>query len=484
MRPADKTNPSLPASSTFRSFLREVRFTTIAGLSVLLFIMVFGMFEILAVVLGGSLSDGQMRLMHLSRGVITVGVLLLWIAWALYETRDRFLQVVHQHDGLHRRILEASGDAVFMASQDDRLVFLNPAAGRLLGDGEDQIRSGLRVGGPVPDLPARFLDGGYEDGRTLEWVDSAGRHRFLSGTRAVLHDSGGQVESRLLIVRDLTEGSIRLAQMERSERLASIGHMAAGVAHEIGNPLTAISSMVQLLQRQIREESQSRKLTQIRGHIARITKIVRDLADISRPRPEQVIDIRMAELVENVFGLLRHDARCRGVRFTLHADGGEDALTEDALTVSAVYDRLYQVLLNLLLNSVDAMALGADAGEADAGEVQTPAEGPEVTVALKPVGERLQVRVTDNGKGIPPEIRRRIFEPFFSTKQVGKGTGLGLYVSHQLVEKCGGTIILEASEPGRTTFLIEFPRRAEPRETPAPAQGSGAAGRIRSKVRP
>lgn len=435
-----------PPRPSFSAFLREVRFATVVGFSVLLFFLVFGLFEIVASVLDERLSMSQLRVMHLSRGVVTVGVLLAWVAWALYETRDRFLQVVHQHDGLHRRILEASGDAVFISSPDDRLLFLNTAAERLLaGD----AKQGVRTGGPVPDLVARFLDPGYTNRETLEWADPAGRHRFLSGTRAELLDPGGQVESRLLIVRDLTEGSIRLAQMERSERLASIGHMAAGVAHEIGNPLTAISSMVQLLQRQTAEEPHGRTLTQIRGHIDRIATIVRDLADISRPRPEQVIDIALPDLVENVFGLLRHDARCRGVRFLMEARE-----EPTALVVSAVYDRLYQVLLNLILNAVDAMPpRGGEAGARC-----------EVSVLMERAGERVRMRIVDTGKGIPASVQRRIFEPFFTTKEVGQGTGLGLYVSHQLAEKCGGSIRLEESRPGHTCFLIDLPVRAQASE--------------------
>ena len=135
-------------------------------------------------------------------------------------------------------------------------------------------------------------------------------------------------------MRDLTERAIRQAQMERNERLASLGHMAAGVAHEIGNPLTAISSVIQLLQRRILDPVQLRQLERVRENISRITKIVRDLVDFSRPASPEVSRLNINDPIRDSIGLLRHDARCRNVDFQLQ-------LQPDLPTIQAVPDHFY-----------------------------------------------------------------------------------------------------------------------------------------------
>lgn len=417
------------SSLSFISFLKDVRFSYIVGTSVLIFLFIVGIFEIIGVAFLEESDPEWMRYLHLTRGAVTVTVLLGWIAWTLYEYRDRYATVLRQHDDQYQRILDSSADAVLITDAVFRVRYINPSALVLLERttettlNEDASRF----------IPFSDVDPTSEKAE-LEWITASGRTQILNATITVLRNPSGDIDSRLVVIRDITERAMKLAQMERSERLASLGHMAAGVAHEIGNPLTAISSMVQLLQRRSKDEAEKEQLAQIRTNIGRITQIVRDLVDFSRPKPVEVKPVYLNALVKEVVGLLKHDARCRNVRFDLSA-------IEDVPAVNAVPDKLFQVLVNLILNAVDAT-------------IDIPE--PTITITVQQGEANIDVRVRDNGKGIPDELHTRIFEPFFTTKDVGKGTGLGLSVSHHIIQQFGGSVHL-SSTPGNTEFRISLP---------------------------
>jgi len=396
---------------------------------VLIFLFIVGLFEIIGVAFLEESDPGMMRYLHLTRGAVTVTVLLGWIAWTLYEYRDRYSTALRRHDDQYQRILDSSADAVLITDADFRVRYINPSALVLL----DRSTETTLNEDASRFIPFSDIDPTVEKA-DLEWITDSGRTQILNATITVMRDPSGEVDSRLVVIRDITERAMKLAQMERSERLASLGHMAAGVAHEIGNPLTAISSMVQLLQRRSKDEIEKEQLAQIRTNIGRITQIVRDLVDFSRPKPVEVKPVYLNVLVGEVVGLLKHDARCRNVRFDLTSVGTVSA-------VDAVPDKLFQVLVNLILNAVDATA---DVSE------------PTITVSVKQGDASIDVRVSDNGKGIPDELHTRIFEPFFTTKDVGKGTGLGLSVSHHIIQQIGGSLHL-TSAPGNTEFRISLP---------------------------
>lgn len=409
--------------------MKEVRFAYIVGTSLLIFLFLVGLFEIISLTFLQQGDPELIRYLHLTRGAVTVTVLLGWIAWTLYEFRDRFLTVVMEHDTQYQRILEMSADAVLITDANHIVTYINPSALELLHrTREDTLHTDASAFIPfgTPNPAAEKTE--------LEWVHGAYRNQILNGTVTVLRNASGEVESHLIVIRDLTERAMRQAQMERSERLASLGHMAAGVAHEIGNPLTAISSMVQLIQRKVTDSAQKEQLAQIRTNIGRITQIVRDLVDFSRPKPAEVAPVYAHVLVNEVIGLLRHDARCRNILF-------DTSGVTPVPVVDAVPDKLFQVLVNLILNAVDATH-----GH----------PSPEVRILVRQVAFSIEICVCDNGKGIPQELQTRIFEPFFTTKEVGKGTGLGLSVSHHIIEQFGGELSV-SSVPGQTEFRISLP---------------------------
>ncbi len=243
-------------------------------------------------------------------------------------------------------------------------------------------------------------------------------------------------------LRNLREQS--RTQMVHQEKMAALGLLASGVAHEIGNPLTAVSSVAQLLRHRSQDPSMQRQLDLILTHIDRISKIVREMSDFSRPPSMVAAPTDVNEVLKTALHLARYDRRSRDIEVI-------DQLAPHLPRVSLVADHLFQVFLNLILNALDAMEKGG-----------------QLTLRSRVIGDSIVVEVEDQGTGIPGELLDRIFDPFFTTKPVGKGTGLGLSVSYGIMNSLGGRIEVR-SEPGRgSTFSVWVPLR--PAEAPAPPE--------------
>ncbi len=419
---------------SFRTFLKEIRFPYLFGTSILIIGLIFGAFEIYETLFVFDVDLQTIRVLHFSRGALTAFALLTWIVWTLYEYRKKYTAAI-QNQGLQfMRIINHASESIVVTDENHVITFWNDSASTMLGWTNEEV-----VGKKLSDVihipvASKFARHGQQE-IELDIVNKAGQRLFVALTMTSIPSDDGSPETYSYMMRNLTDRAIRLAQMERSDRLASLGHMAAGVAHEIGNPLTAISSIIQLLQRRIDDKTQLEQLGRVRENINRITRIVRDLVDFSRPKSPEMSLMNVNDTVTEVIGLLKHDARCRDVRFELDLDPKLPMIT-------AVPDQIYQVFLNFILNSVDSCE-----------EVPKP----EVSVKTECERESVVVHVHDNGAGIPPSIKERIFEPFFTTKEVGKGTGLGLSVSHNIITRLGGSIRVD-SEPGNTTFIVRFPK--------------------------
>ncbi|HEX7603162.1 MAG TPA: HAMP domain-containing sensor histidine kinase, partial [Polyangiaceae bacterium] len=241
--------------------------------------------------------------------------------------------------------------------------------------------------------------------------------------------------------RRLTEAR---SQLVHSEKMASVGRMAAGGAHEIGNPIAAILGMEELLlDGDVAKEAQEDFLRRMKKETERIHRVLRDLLDFARPERETVSEgatpsASVRAVLDDVVGLLRPQKEFREVEIAIEVDG-------DPL-VRLAPGRLTQVLLNLALNAGDAMA--SPTGKAKGGRLVLRASRQDRTVRLE---------VEDTGAGVPAELRDRIFEPFVTTKEVGEGTGLGLAVCRGIIEGAGGTIALDATFAGGARFVVELP---------------------------
>ncbi len=247
----------------------------------------------------------------------------------------------------------------------------------------------------------------------------------------------------VLKVEELTETTKRLtqtqAQLVRSERMASVGRLAAGVAHEIGNPIAALMGIEDLLlDGGLSAEAQHDFLRRMRRETDRIHTVVRDLLDFARPEapaeggPPAPADV--AAVIDDVLSLVRPQRPFRAV--TIETDVG------GYLEVTLPAPRLTQVLLNIVLNAGAAVAAHRDTGK--------------VTIRARAIdAARVRIEVDDDGPGVAPAVRDRLFEPFVTTKDVGEGTGLGLAVCRGLVESVGGEVGFDAThEPGARFYVV------------------------------
>jgi len=225
-------------------------------------------------------------------------------------------------------------------------------------------------------------------------------------------------------------------KLARAERLAAMGTLAAGVAHEVNNPLASISSLVQMLRSQSAENAEAReKLDLISTQIARITRVTRDLTEFARVRPASRSEVDINEVIEASLRLASFDSEFQKLELV-------KSLSSDLGKIVADGDQLQQVFLNLFLNSRDAMPLGGRLS------VSSTRKNGEITISIK-----------DSGAGISDSARTQLFDPFFTTKPAGKGTGLGLSVCYGIISAHDGRIEVE-SESGGTVFNVILPAAA------------------------
>jgi PAS domain S-box-containing protein len=237
----------------------------------------------------------------------------------------------------------------------------------------------------------------------------------------------------LASVVDITARKQMEAQLLRTERLAELGTLASGMAHEIGTPMNVILGRAEYLMQRTKEETTKKGLETIVSQVERITKIMNQLLSFARRRPIERRSVDLRQTVEDTLEVVQE-------RLGRHHIKLETDFAADLPLVYADPDQMSQVLLNLILNAIHAMA--------DEGTLR---------LGLVRAANTVRLTIADTGHGIKAEDLAKIFDPFFTTKEVGKGTGLGLTVVHGIIEEHGGTIAV-TSEVGRgTTFIVTLP---------------------------
>lgn len=288
------------------------------------------------------------------------------------------------------------------------------------GDGERRV---IRIHAYPVVVPGEGTAG------FVEYVSDVTRQRTMEEE---LKDHATRLEE---VVQERTR-RLREAQEQiiHKEKIAALGQMAAGVAHEIGNPLSSLSSILRgFAGGPGGENGREEKLRVMQDQIDRIAKIVREMVDFSRPPSFGKSLVHVNEVLRTALGITRYDDRFRGIHVITSMDGEIPALKLDG-------DRLLQVFLNILLNAADSM-----------GGIGT------LTLSSRRENRSVTVRFGDNGPGIPEESLQKIFEPFYSTKDVGKGAGLGLSVSFGIMQGMGGSIRAENQAGGGSLFTVVVP---------------------------
>jgi signal transduction histidine kinase len=281
-------------------------------------------------------------------------------------------------------------------------------------------------------------------------------HLSVPPSRGNAADEVGVLIDKFNTMED--ELSLREAELERknkeliqTRKLAAIGTLAAGVAHELNNPLNNIHLSAQVLAKQAGESGSPvlhEAVSDILGQTVRVKRIVGELLEFARGREPRLQRIDLAELIGHVYKKLTVDTS--QARFTLEAGPPDSILMADP-------ELLEQIFINLFTNAVEAMPNGGT-----------------LAVKIKTVGEAMTITVMDSGKGMPKASQEKVFEPFFTTKD--KGTGLGLAIVFNIVRKHYGVITVSSDEGKGTTFTITLPRMGmtEPQAVPGPRTDIGS----------
>ena len=222
-------------------------------------------------------------------------------------------------------------------------------------------------------------------------------------------------------------------QLMRADKLAAMGTLAAGVAHEVNNPLASISSLIQMMRNEDRSPETLEKLEMIQSQIRRITRVTKDLTDFARARPAAKATVTINNVIEAALRLAELDSTFQKLKITRR-------LSTDLPDIFADADQLQQVFLNIFLNARDAMP-----------------DGGELTIETRNGGGNISIEIIDTGSGITPDEATHVFDPFFTTKPAGEGTGLGLAVCYGIVTAHDGTLELRPNEGVGATFVINLP---------------------------
>ena len=343
-------------------------------------------------------------------------------------------------------IIDSAMDAIITVDHEQKVVVFNDAAERMF-----QCPFRDAIGQPVDKfIPVRFREAHRHHVQGFGQSGVTNRRMGQLGTVTGLRADGEEfpIEAAIshvtvegnkfftVILRDITERARLEEQLRRTERVAELGTLASGMAHEIGTPMNVILGRAEYLLDRVKDEPVKKGLQTIIAQVERITRVMNQLLSFARRKPPQPGSLALQEVIENSLEMFHERLSNHRVQVSTHMD-------PDCPNVQADSDQMNQVLINLIMNAIHAMP-----------------EGGILRIELSQERDMVKLTVSDTGHGIRKEVVSKIFEPFFTTKEFGKGTGLGLTVVKGIIEEHHGSIAVESEEGKGTTFTILLPESA------------------------
>jgi len=345
------------------------------------------------------------------------------------KVQEKTAELVSEKEKLNT-ILSALAVGVIMIDKQAKIQWANQAMKELVG--EDV--TGKYCEQIFPDCSILgFHQNKEKDVDTMLMTNLFNKkNNYFQITTAPIKGEDGEIHGYIRLFHDVTEMKMMEEQIAHSEKLASIGRLAAGIAHEIGNPMTSIFSFVQILREEEEDDPfKKESLDTIYFHVNRVSGILKQLSGFSKMPTGYTRECNINEIIETSVNLIQYDKKAKSITMTKHLD-------PNLPTVMADGNQLSQVFVNLILNAVDAMP-----------------EGGELTISTETRDHKVVISFRDTGVGIKNEDKAKIFDPFYTTKE--KGTGLGLAVSYNIIKKMNGTITVDSEIGKGTTFTITLP---------------------------
>jgi two-component system NtrC family sensor kinase len=373
---------------------------------------------------------------------------------------------LHQQQEFARRLIDSFPDLIFVLDNAASYTFVSPRVLEVLGFEPEEIRE-TELGSRTHPEDRGALRAMYDEilaGReTFASVEARVRNKKGDWRRLRFHfsplfDEMDKIDGVIISGRDVTDLKRLEEQLIQAEKLAAMGQMLAGVAHELNNPLTAILGVTELLrERSGADETTQRQLELTHRQARRAARIVQNLLEFSRPASPQKKPLDVNVLIERTLQLQEHSLRRNQIEVHFQPQPGLPPVMGDG-------NQLIQVLLNLVTNAEQAIREVRDSGE--------------IYIRLTVRAGRIAVTVQDDGVGIRPEALPRIFDPFYTTKRPGGGTGLGLSICMSIIREHGGNLDAKALPTGGSIFTLALPIVADPGAT---AEG-GASLEISAKT--
>ena len=352
---------------------------------------------------------------------------------------------LHQQQEFARRLVDNFPDLILVLDADSHYTFISPRCREVLGYSLEEAQY-MEFGGRThpDDLPAALsiykdiLDGKQSfASMELRVRHKQGDWRRILFNFSPLSDESGNIEGAVLSGRDVTDIKRLEEQLIQAEKLAAMGQMLAGVAHELNNPLTAVLGVTELLrERAPADESFKRQLDLTHRQARRAARIVQNLLEFSRPASAEKRLLDVNNLVERTLQLHEHSLRRNNIGVDFRPDTSLPGVLGDA-------NQLIQVFLNLVTNAEQAIREVRESGR--------------LQIRLGRAGSRLSIAFEDDGVGIRPESLPRLFDPFYTTKRPGGGTGLGLSICMSIIREHGGIIEVEPLPAGGSAFTVFLP---------------------------
>ena len=374
---------------------------------------------------------------------------------------------LQQSELKYRTVVEQSADGIFIAEvHNGRFIEANPSMEALTGYCREEL---LQLSLPLLHAEAEQVSATNSVGRMLEDDPAASNYLSLrkkDGRQVSVDLNTNVVEYQgrrvaLGIIRDITERRREEERLRETARLVSIGELAAGVAHEINNPLTVVIGFSEILLAKDLPEPEGSRVQRIYSEAQRAAKIVQNLLSFARRREPEKRYVDVAAILERALELKAYDFKVSNIQVV-------SEWATDLPHTMVDEHQLVQAILNIMTNAEQAMMKSNDEGE--------------MGIRVGRSGDRIRISISDDGPGIPQEHLYRIFDPFFTTKEVGTGTGLGLSICYGIIRQHGGEIWAE-SVPGKgATFHIEIPVSGPvgemPHEEPQSAHSPGSVKQI------
>jgi PAS domain S-box-containing protein len=364
---------------------------------------------------------------------------------------------LHQEQEFARRLIDCFPDAIVVLDRDERYIFVSPRIEELLGFTPLEFLGQPAGEHAEPGYKPRIkesigaLMSGKSSSEELEYraVHKDGSPRVIRANGAPLLDAGGKIIGVVASIRDVTRSKQVEEQLLQTEKLAVVGQMIAGVAHELNNPLTAILGVSDLLRERATDAASRHQTELVQQQARRAANIVQSLLTFSRPSAAAQETIQLAELVQRALNLQQGSLRKYKIDVDLRAEPA------DLPPVRGDSGQLLQVFLNLIVNAEQAIRETRDHGL--------------LRVRLGRAGNMLSISFEDDGAGVPRELLPRIFDPFFTTKRPGGGAGLGLTICLAIAKEHGGTIEALNAPGGGAVFRVLLPAAspAKPSEQPS-----------------